>query len=283
MIKKTVSMHPCFSHSAHMVYGRIHLPVAPKCNISCRFCDRKYDCVNESRPGVTSKVLSPEEALARLNRELASEPHLRVAGIAGPGEPLYNEETFETFRLIHECYPELMLCISSNGLLVEERLEELLSCGVSTLTMTISAVDTNAACRIYDDVLTNRELHPERIDRIGAFLKKQQSGLYRACRSGLTVKINTVLIPGINDGQVEQIARLGEDAGASLMNIMPLIPCGRMQQMRSPQREELHAARRLAGKYLPQFTMCKQCRADACGIPGLEEHLNKAVLRSECI
>ena len=28
--------------------------------------------------------------------------------------------------------------------------------------------------------------------------------------------------------------------------------------------------RALAGAHLPQFTHCRQCRADACGVPGLE-------------
>ena len=55
--------HPCFNAKVKGQYGRVHLPVAPKCNIQCNYCNRKYDCVNESRPGVTSTVLSPEQAL----------------------------------------------------------------------------------------------------------------------------------------------------------------------------------------------------------------------------
>lgn len=39
--------------------GRIHLPIAPHCNIRCAYCDRKHDCANESRPGVTSRLLIP--------------------------------------------------------------------------------------------------------------------------------------------------------------------------------------------------------------------------------
>ena len=62
--------HPCFSAQAHFRYGRIHLPVAPRCNIRCGYCDRRYDCANESRPGVTSEVISPEAALDRVERAL---------------------------------------------------------------------------------------------------------------------------------------------------------------------------------------------------------------------
>ena len=45
--------HPCFNPDVKGKFGRVHLPVAPKCNIQCGYCNRKYDCVNESRPGVT--------------------------------------------------------------------------------------------------------------------------------------------------------------------------------------------------------------------------------------
>ena len=267
-VNQSISMHPCFSHEAHFHYGRIHLPVAPRCNISCKFCDRKYDCVNESRPGVTSKVLDPEEAIERLERALAAEPRLRVVGVAGPGEPLYNKETYETLRLVHDRYPVLSLCVSTNGLLAEDRLSDLISCGVTTMTITINAVDFQAAYQIYTDVFVDQQQFPERTDRIRQLLYRQRSGLYRACREGLHVKINTVLIPGINEDQVEKIARMGKYAGATVMNIMPLIPCGKMEQRSAPGREAMQRARALAGKYMPQFLLCRQCRADACGIPG---------------
>ena len=58
-----LSKHPCFDSKARHEFGRVHLPVAPKCNIQCNYCDRQYDCCNESRPGVTSIVLSPKQAL----------------------------------------------------------------------------------------------------------------------------------------------------------------------------------------------------------------------------
>lgn len=55
--------HPCFSDRAHSQFARIHLPVAPKCNIRCAYCDHRSDCPNESRPGLASRVIQPEEAL----------------------------------------------------------------------------------------------------------------------------------------------------------------------------------------------------------------------------
>ena len=51
-IKEKIHNHPCYSEGAHHHYARIHVAVAPACNIQCNYCNRKYDCSNESRPGV---------------------------------------------------------------------------------------------------------------------------------------------------------------------------------------------------------------------------------------
>ena len=53
--------HPCFGGHKNNA-GRIHLPVSPGCNIACKFCDRTINDVEE-RPGVTSKILKPEESV----------------------------------------------------------------------------------------------------------------------------------------------------------------------------------------------------------------------------
>ena len=87
-----LTQHPCFNSDVRHRTGRIHLPVAPKCNIQCNYCNRKFDCANESRPGVTSAVLSPNQALALSHRALEKAPYLKVVGIAGPGDPFANPE-----------------------------------------------------------------------------------------------------------------------------------------------------------------------------------------------
>src|SRR5512143_1402807 len=105
------SRHPCFDAGARHHYGRIHLPVAPRCNVQCNFCDRRYDCPNESRPGVTSTVLTPTQAVEYLRRVGERIPDLAVVGIAGPGDPFANpEETMETLRLVRDHDPDILLC-----------------------------------------------------------------------------------------------------------------------------------------------------------------------------
>src|ERR1035437_957600 len=57
-----VKNHPCYSEEAHHHVGRMMVAVPPACNIQCNYCNRKYDCSNESRPGVVSERLTPETA-----------------------------------------------------------------------------------------------------------------------------------------------------------------------------------------------------------------------------
>ncbi|MTV49223.1 radical SAM protein [Heliobacillus mobilis] len=264
---KDVSKHPCFSPHGHGKSGRIHLPVAPGCNIACGYCVRKFDCANESRPGVTSRVITPEQALWRVEQALASDigPYLQVVGIAGPGEPLANPATYTTLELIQEHHPHLIRCISSNGLLLAERLTDLLRCGVSHVTVTLNTLDPAVGAQIYRYVRwQGRKL----ADEMGAqiLLEQQLLGIELAAQAGLTVKVNTVVIPGLNDKHLEELAWEVRARGASILNLMPLINQGIFADVQPPSPEEMRTYRRQAEAILPQLSHCRQCRADAIGI-----------------
>lgn len=88
-----VRTHPCYSEEAHHHYARIHVAVAPACNIQCNYCNRKYDCANESRPGVVTEKLTPEQAARKLLAVATRIPQLTVLGIAGLGDALANPKT----------------------------------------------------------------------------------------------------------------------------------------------------------------------------------------------
>ena len=85
-----VKNHPCYSEEAHHHYARMHVAVAPACNIQCNYCNRKYDCSNESRPGVVREKLTPEQAAKKVISVASTIPQMTVLGIAGPGDPLAN-------------------------------------------------------------------------------------------------------------------------------------------------------------------------------------------------
>lgn len=259
--------HPCFSTGRHLKAGRIHLPVAPACNISCNYCVRKFDCANESRPGVTSKLVTPEEALGlvREAKESAIGPYLNVVGIAGPGDPLANPATFETLALVREHFPDLALCLSTNGLLLPEKINDLVSLGVSHLTVTVNALNEDTASAIY------RYIHWQGQTLIGhdaarVLLENELLGIKLASEAGMTIKVNTVVIPGLNDYGLEALAWEVKRRGAHLLNLLPLIPQGKFRHHTSPTRPEMLNHRQRLASILPQMTHCQQCRADAIGL-----------------
>jgi len=259
--------HPCFGGDRHK-YGRLHLAVAPACNIQCAFCVRKHDCVAESRPGVTSRVLTPRQALQRVRLAMedpALREMIRVVGIAGPGDPLANEATFETFQLVHQSYPDLITCLSTNGLLLPERFEDLLAFGLHSLTVTINALDPEVGAKIYSNIRHGGE-RIDGADGARMLIAHQLEGVALAARSGIVIKVNTVLIPGVNEEQIPLIARAVKARGASVMNIMPLIPQAAFAGISPPSQERLQQARDANSQIISQFRHCSQCRADAVGL-----------------
>ncbi|WP_297055766.1 radical SAM protein [Thermosulfurimonas sp.] len=259
--------HPCFDEKAHRQVGRLHLPVAPRCNIRCAYCDRRYPCISENRPGTARRVISPEEAPEYVETALTLEPRIEIVGVAGPGEPLANEETLEALSRVRERFPALRFCVSTNGLLLKDRLPDLLSVGVRFLTVTLNAATVRTAKDLYLWIShQGRRLSGREAAEV--LLSRQLEGLSAAAAAGLRVKVNTVLVPGVNDTEVAEIARRAWEAGAQLMNIIPLIPLGHFRDRRAPTEAEIRWARRLASRFLPQFLSCRRCRADAAGVPG---------------
>lgn len=261
-----VKKHPCLGGEAHFKYGRIHLPVSPACNIQCKFCKRTFNKW-EKRPGVTGSILSPEKALEVVAHALELCPEITVVGIAGPGDTLATPHALETFKLIHEKYPDLIKCLSTNGLMLKENAEKIVKVGVRTVTVTVNAVQPEILQQICANIYYNGS-HLAGIEAARWLLLAQMAGIKKLSALGVVVKINTVLVPGVNDHHIGDIAKVVAGAGASLMNIIPLIPQHEMEHHRPPNCRELNTAREAAEEYLPIFRHCQQCRADACGIPG---------------
>ncbi|BCS88010.1 radical SAM protein [Pseudodesulfovibrio sediminis] len=269
MIKDTTK-HPCFNKETAGSCGRVHLPVAPKCNIQCNYCNRKYDCVNESRPGVTSGVLKPFQAAEYMDKVLEKEPRITVAGIAGPGDPFANPaETLETMRLLNERHPHLLFCLSSNGMGILPYLDDIAELGVSHVTITISAVDPAIGAKIYSWVKDGNVVY--RGEKGAEILLDRQLKAIKGLKErGITVKINSIVIPGINDEHIVEVAKVCSALGADIQNMIPLKPTADtpFAGIPEPGRETVLPLRKEAEGFIEQMTHCKRCRADAVGLLG---------------
>jgi nitrogen fixation protein NifB len=264
---RRINEHPCYSPEARHAFGRCHVAVAPKCNIQCNYCIRDFDCVNESRPGVASEVLLPGAALERIDEVVATMKHIRVVGIAGPGDPLANPETFETLRLVHEKYPDTILCISTNGLLLPDKIDELEKYGVRNITVTLNAVDPEIGEKIYSFAEYQGKKYTGR-EGAELLLEKQLAGIAEAVRRKMLVKINTVYIPDINDQHIPEIAKKVGAMGVFNFNIIPLIPQYKFRDITPPTAAEKAEMHERCAPYVRQMRHCQRCRADAVGLLG---------------
>ena len=252
VIKEQVrANHPCFGYARNK--GRIHLPVCPACNIECKFCDRRINTY-EDRPGVTGELLSPQEAVDALGRAL------------------------ETFRLIRERYPNILKCMSTNGLLLNERAQELIDLGIDTLTVTVNAVDPVIQAKIISGIYYHGKRY-EGEEAAKILIENQLAGIRKMAQAGVTIKVNTVLIMEINRGHIREIAKAVSEAGATMYNIIPLIPQHQFKDFEEPKCVDIDGARREAEEFIDVFRHCQRCRADAVGIPGQKDYGDQIYLK----
>lgn len=273
--------HPCFNVEAKGKYGRVHLPVAPKCNIQCNYCNRDYDCVNESRPGVTSSVLTPVQAVDYLKALTAKHPEITVAGIAGPGDPFATPEaTMETLRLMKKEVPEMIACLSSNGLNIAPYIDELSELGVDHVTITINGLNNEITEPVYSWVRYDKHIYRGK-NGADFLLEKQLEAVRLLKEKGITVKINTIVMPGINDHHIPELAKKMGEMGADTMNTIPLYPVKdtAFEEMEEPSKELMKSLRKEIGEFIKPMTHCARCRADAAGLLGQDIEEAKQMIR----
>ncbi len=266
--KNSIEKHPCYDKDASKQFGRMHLPVAPKCNISCNYCNRKFDCSNECRPGVTSKVLTVDEAFEIFEEGIKLRPYITTVGIAGPGDSLANpDQTFGVLEKIHAKYPHINLCVSTNGLMLEEYVNDLLAVNAKFITVTVNAINPETAAKVYHSVRYNGRTY-RGVEAGEVLLERQRAGIARLTHRDAVVKLNTVYIPEVNPNEIIPIADMGRDLGAFLMNVTPLIPVAgsRMADFRSPSELEIDSTKAVVSSIMEIMDHCNQCRSDACGL-----------------
>ena len=265
-----INNHPCFNDKKRHTHGRIHLPVAPRCNIQCNFCNRNFDCVNESRPGVSSGILTPEQALVYLNKVMDKQKNISVVGIAGPGDPFANpEETMQTLRLVRNAYPDILLCLATNGLNLDPYIEELAELNVSHVTITINGVEEEVVEKVYSWIRYGKRVRRGN-EAAKILLEKQLAAVKKLKDHGITTKINSILIPGINDTHIPEVAKKMKELNADIFNCIPLYKNKDtlFEHITPPTAEMTNNVRKLSSEHIKQMSHCARCRADAVGLIG---------------
>lgn len=269
---KPIPDHPCMSHDAHGRVARLHLPVAPACNLRCAYCTRRFASPDSPvpGPGTSAGILTPSQAVEKAANFVRRWGAGSVVGVSGPGDPLANKGTFETFRLLKERQLPIKTCLCTNGLILPDVINELADLGVQHLTVTMNGVTPETVSQMQPELI----LHGEKITGLEAaeeLIQRQRTGLKAANELGIFTKVNMVVAPEINGDEAPAVAAFAASAGASVFNPMPLIPQARLAHIKPPSQSYLNSLRKKCSRSLPVFELCKQCRADAAGIPGKEK------------
>jgi nitrogen fixation protein NifB len=252
----------------------MHVAVAPACNIQCNYCNRKYDCSNESRPGVVSERLTPEQAAKKVLAVASTIPQMTVLGIAGPGDPLANpEKTFRTFELVAKTAPDIKLCLSTNGLMLPDYVDRIAAMNIDHVTITINMIDPKVGAKIYPWVFYNHNRYTG-VEAAQILSERQLLGLEMLTARGILCKVNSVMIPGINDHHLVAVNKAVKSRGAFLHNIMPLISAPEhgtffgLNGQPGPTAQELKLLQDSCEGEMNMMRHCRQCRADAVGLLG---------------
>ncbi|RLW69652.1 MAG: nitrogenase cofactor biosynthesis protein NifB, partial [gamma proteobacterium symbiont of Stewartia floridana] len=144
---------------------------------------------------------------------------------------------------------------------------------IDHVTITINCVDPDVGAKIYPWIFwNNRRIKGRKGAQI--LIEQQQKGLKMLTDRGILVKVNSVMIPGVNDQHLEEVSKVVKEQGAFLHNVMPLIAeaehgtfYGVMGQ-RGPTHDELQTLQDKCAGDMNMMRHCRQCRADAVGMLG---------------
>lgn len=173
----------------------MRISITQRCNLDCIYCHRE---------GVFEKVaveMTPEE-ISRIVAVCAKNGARKVK-ITG-GEPLLRNDVCEIVEKISGVRGIKDISMTTNGVLLEEYAQELREAGLNRINVSL---DT---------------LKPEVFSMItrGGNLKQVTAGIDKAIEVGLKpVKLNMVVMSGINDGEIRDVLKNYSREGVALQLI----------------------------------------------------------------
>ena len=172
----------------------LRLSVTDRCNLRCAYCmpEEEYTWLPKR------DILSFEE-IARLV-EVFSDLGVDRVRLTG-GEPLLRRDLHELIRLVRANPKVRDLAMTTNGLRLAEQAEDLFEAGLSRVTVSLDSLDPD----VFEHLTRRRELD------------RALEGLAAAARIWPgQLKIDTVLMRGVNDGELDALLGLGRELGAEV-------------------------------------------------------------------
>jgi nitrogen fixation protein NifB len=167
----------------------------------------------------------------------------------------------------------MLLCVATNGFNILPYIAELANYNVSHVTITVNAVDPEIGSLIYAWARDGKCVRQGK-EAAAQLLERQMLAIGLLKEKGITVKINTIIIPGVNDTHIPLIAKAVALAGADILNCIPLLPAADTDfaDKPAPTPESISEIQKTARQYIPLMKHCTRCRADAVGLLGAPQN-----------
>ena len=180
----------------------LRVSVTDLCNLRCRYCMPEGVCQKSH-----GDILSFEEITEIVTA--AAQLGIRKVRITG-GEPLVRRGVTELCRMVAAVPGIEEVALTTNGILLEQYAQGLKEAGVNRVNISLDTMD------------------PEKYRYItgGGSLEGALRGIQAAFQAGLTpVKVNTVLIGGFNDDEIQEFVGLTRQRPVEL-RFIELMPMG---------------------------------------------------------
>ena len=181
----------------------LRISLIDKCNLRCRYCmpAEGLDWLKKNDMLTADEVIRLADiAITQLGIE-----GIRFTG----GEPMVRADLVDIIGAVHSAHPQIELAMTTNGINLEKKIDDLVAAGLSRINVSLDTVCPETFAKI------------TRRDR----LTKVLEGLHSAKAAGLDpIKINAVLLRGINDDQAAELLTWTLEHGYQLRFIeqMPL-------------------------------------------------------------
>ncbi len=193
----------------------LRISVTDRCNFRCRYC-----MPEEGMQWLAKDKLLTFEEIARLARVFASlgVNKIRLTG----GEPLMRKELWNLIEMLRPVDGIDDIALTTNGFFLKEQARQLVGAGLNRINISLDSLDP----KVFNE-MARRD-----------FFEKTWEGIEEAERVGIApIKLNVVLIRGVNDGEILNFAKLarirgfvvrfiefmpiGKDDGWTMENVVP--------------------------------------------------------------
>lgn len=174
----------------------LRVSVTERCNFRCRYCmeEKPFSWVPREH------LLSYEELFAFI--KIAIDSGITKIRLTG-GEPTTRENLDELIAMIHTYAPHVDIGLTTNGFLFPSLAQKLKNAGLRRVNISLDSLDSKILHYIAQkDVLTQVLL-----------------GIDAAIKAGLAVKINSVILRGINDHEITALFEYAKNIGAQIRYI----------------------------------------------------------------